>query len=64
MTYNKDKPITTTEIRNREWNIQKEKYNLLDGVPCNHPGCMAHTSHPCEKCGRYNAINLILDKYK
>lgn len=23
-----------------------------DGVPCNHPGCFNHVSHPCEGCGR------------
>lgn len=25
------------------------------GEPCNHPGCMAHVSHPCEVCGRLQA---------
>jgi len=25
---------------------------LLDGEPCNHPGCLSHISHPCEGCGR------------
>lgn len=23
-----------------------------DGVPCAHPGCLAHHSRPCEGCGR------------
>lgn len=23
-----------------------------DGVPCDHPGCWAHRTHPCECCGR------------
>jgi NTP pyrophosphatase (non-canonical NTP hydrolase) len=23
-----------------------------DGVPCPHPGCLNHISHPCEGCGR------------
>ena len=23
-----------------------------DGVPCTHPGCLRHLSHPCEGCGR------------
>jgi hypothetical protein len=23
-----------------------------DGEPCDHPGCLAHVSHPCEVCGR------------
>ena len=25
---------------------------LKDGVPCRHPGCLNHVSHPCEGCGR------------
>lgn len=25
------------------------------GIPCNHPGCASHLSHPCEGCGRYAA---------
>lgn len=24
------------------------------GVPCEHPGCLSHVSHPCEGCGRTN----------
>ncbi|HML56020.1 MAG TPA: hypothetical protein PKC79_18140 [Solidesulfovibrio magneticus] len=24
----------------------------LDGIPCRHPGCFNHVSHPCEGCGR------------
>jgi hypothetical protein len=23
-----------------------------DGVPCDHPGCLSHVTHPCEGCGR------------
>ena len=26
-----------------------------DGDPCNHPGCLNHVEHPCEKCGRTQA---------
>ena len=22
------------------------------GVPCKHPGCFNHVTHPCEYCGR------------
>jgi len=22
------------------------------GIPCNHPGCLNHVTHPCEGCGR------------
>lgn len=29
---------------------------LRDGEPCNHPGCLAHISHPCEGCGRVCGI--------
>lgn len=25
---------------------------LKDGVPCRHPGCLNHVSHPREGCGR------------
>lgn len=25
---------------------------LKPGEPCDHPGCLAHVSHPCEGCGR------------
>lgn len=25
---------------------------LVDGVQCEHPGCMCHITHPCEGCGR------------
>lgn len=25
------------------------------GIPCDHPGCASHLSHPCEGCGRYAA---------
>ena len=25
---------------------------LPDGIPCDHPGCLSHVSHPCEVCGR------------
>lgn len=28
---------------------------MRQGQPCNHPGCVAHVSHPCEGCGRYAA---------
>jgi hypothetical protein len=25
---------------------------LRDGIPCSHPGCLSHITHPCEGCGR------------
>ena len=30
----------------------KPREPLKDGVPCDHPGCLAHLTHPCEGCGR------------
>jgi hypothetical protein len=35
----------------------KIKYN--DGVPCGHPGCLNHVTHPCEGCGR---VGGVIDK--
>jgi|GEM_PF-2436455 len=29
-----------------------KKKNLINGEPCDHSGCRAHVSHPCEGCGR------------
>jgi hypothetical protein len=26
-----------------------------NGVPCSHPGCLNHITHPCEVCGRFGA---------
>jgi hypothetical protein len=25
-----------------------------NGQPCPHPGCLNHSTHPCEICGRIN----------
>lgn len=35
---------------------------LLDGEPCNHPGCLSHVSHPCEGCGRVAGRRLTSDE--
>lgn len=35
-----------------------------DGVPCNHPGCFNHITHPCEGCGRIGGkypMDIIAD---
>jgi hypothetical protein len=33
--------------------VREEKLrNLKDGEPCDHVGCLAHVTHPCEGCGR------------
>lgn len=29
---------------------------LKPGQPCDHPGCLAHQSHPCEGCGRIGGV--------
>lgn len=29
---------------------------LRPGDPCDHPGCLAHRSHPCEGCGRVGGL--------
>jgi hypothetical protein len=30
-----------------------------NGVPCEHPGCWAHRTHPCEGCGRIGSIGDV-----
>lgn len=39
--------------------FMKVKYQ--DGQPCRHPGCMAHISHPCERCGRVGARGVVYE---
>lgn len=36
---------------------------LPDGVPCTHPGCLSHVSHPCEGCGRVGGRTALSDMY-
>ena len=31
---------------------------IADGVSCGHKGCLHHSNHPCETCGRINGIKL------
>jgi len=33
-------------------NLHDRVVIIPDGVPCGHPGCLSHRSHPCEGCGR------------
>ena len=42
------------------------------GIPCKHPGCLSHRTHPCENCGRQHGqfadvedkvIGYIQDRY-
>jgi len=35
-----------------------------DGEPCTHLGCSGHTKHPCEVCGRFNAIGDVFKGVK
>ena len=30
----------------------KWPWELTEGEPCGHPGCLSHITHPCEGCGR------------
>lgn len=30
--------------------------SLPDGIPCDHPGCLHHLSHPCEVCKRIAGV--------
>jgi hypothetical protein len=32
--------------------IGKDGAIWKDGIPCKHPGCLSHITHPCEGCGR------------
>ena len=32
--------------------MMKAMNELKTGVPCGHAGCLNHTTHPCEGCGR------------
>ena len=33
---------------------------LPDGIPCSHPGCLNHVTHPCEGCGRIAGISSLI----
>lgn len=33
-----------------------------EGVPCEHPGCLHHVSHPCEGCGRVAGRSPLFSK--
>ena len=32
---------------------------IKSGQPCKHKGCLSHSSHPCEVCGRINGIGDV-----
>lgn len=42
--------------------IKYHKYP--DGVPCDHPGCASHISHPCEGCGRIGASAELTKRWR
>jgi hypothetical protein len=46
-----DRIIFPPDFPGNEINIQRRQL-LRDGVPCSHPGCLKHVTHPCEGCGR------------
>ena len=33
---------------------------LESGQPCDHKGCLSHTTHPCELCGRIAGEGVIM----
>ena len=35
---------------------------LTDNKPCIHTGCQLHRIHPCEVCGRINAVADMSNK--
>jgi hypothetical protein len=43
------------EKRDPLFSFMYPNVELEPGQPCDHPGCAAHVSHPCEGCGRYAA---------
>ena len=36
---------------------------LKDGIPCGHPGCLHHVSHPCEGCGRITG-RVVIEEWR
>ncbi len=34
--------------------------DLIEGIPCDHIGCLSHVTHPCEGCGR---VGGRIDEY-
>ena len=35
---------------------------LKEGIPCSHPGCLSHITHPCEGCGRIAGSTVLPKK--
>ena len=48
--YKKDHPGFEDALRGRKMTLGSGVRE--DGIPCSHPGCLNHISHPCERCGR------------
>jgi hypothetical protein len=43
---------TIKQIADMEEKFPDKRWQLRDGEPCTHPGCLKHLTHPCEGCGR------------
>jgi hypothetical protein len=43
---------TIKQIADMEEKFPDRRWQLRDGEPCSHPGCLKHVTHPCEGCGR------------
>lgn len=33
---------------------------FVEGVPCSHPGCFNHLTHPCDGCGRIGGHSYVM----
>ena len=40
------------DLREDELIVEKLADVYRDSLPCSHPGCKSHVTHPCEGCGR------------
>ena len=39
----------------------ERKIKYASGVPCSHPACWAHITHPCEVCGRIQCVGDVYE---
>lgn len=56
-----DHTMKWTLLRNPDSSIEVVSMEQLEtpaeGEPCSHRGCLNHTTHPCEGCGRIAGRN-------
>ena len=56
-----DHTMKNTSRRNTDGSIEiismEQLETLSEGEPCSHSGCLNHTTHPCEGCGRIAGRN-------